>query len=103
MMLHIKEEDVLFLDITPNTDEDGQAMKDGVHVSFAVLRTSKEEADAAVVVLRSLTGEKNQAGVPNARLLNYLKAAVAAVAAIGRRGAVGNRGARVGRRGGVRG
>ena len=37
---------MLFLDITPNTDEDGQAMKDGVHVSFAVLRTSKEEADA---------------------------------------------------------
>ena len=73
MMLRVKEEDVLFLDITPNTDEDGQAMKDGVHVSFAVLRTSKEEADATVVVLRSLTGEKNQAGVPNARLLNYLK------------------------------
>ena len=73
MMLHIKEEDVLFLDITPNTDEDGQAMKDGVHVSFSVLRTSKEEANAAVVVLRSLTEENNQAGVPNARLRNHLK------------------------------
>ena len=71
--LLITEEDVLFLDITPTTDEDGQVMGNGMHVSFSVLRTSKWEADAVVVVLRSLTEGNGQAGAPNEKLRDYLK------------------------------
>ena len=71
--LLITEEDVVFLDITPNTDEDGQTMENGLHVSFSVLRTSRREADAVIVVLRSLMGANVQASVPNEKLRDYLK------------------------------